>query len=88
MKEDKLMTGIHIIANQDPIKCQADIEDFTKQKKDVKLHYSTTPVLMSAQHGHANLQIICTCLILWQCTEKEWQTHIFTQKTLIQKQLM
>jgi len=83
------MTGTHIIANNDPqVVVNAALKFINEpvRKKDIRLVYSTTPIMVGLlPNGQANIMVFTSCLVLWECTKEEWESYLFTQKTLLVK---
>jgi len=80
------MTGTHILSNQDPQALKNEVDKFTNKKENVETHYSTTPVVIGVlPNRQLDIIVIATCLIFWETSEEDWRSHLFAQKTLIQK---
>ena len=68
----ELVELAHIIANQNPQLCVADVNDFTANKSIITKSYNTTVLLVGVDRlGQAQTQIITTCLITWLGTQEE-----------------
>lgn len=83
------MKGTHVIANQVPHECTKEVEKFCKNKPDAVKTYSTNVVMIGANNVHgtvqAQMQIVTTCLIHWECTEDDWKSFQFSQQMNVQK---
>lgn len=78
------MTGTHVIVNMDPQACRDEVDKFTKGKADVELHWNTSFVPQGATHGTVNMAVVLSCIIFWECSEKDWRSHLFNQKMKLQ----
>lgn len=74
----------HVIANQDPQLCTAEVYKFIEQKNNVSLNWNTTPVIVGgAQNGkvvQAQTVIITSCLVFWDYTEVEAEKYLQEQR--------
>lgn len=84
MNLEKLFSMAHVIANADPQKCLADVEEFIENKKEVKTHWNTSAVVtgmqMVGKMPQAQTTIITTCLIHWRATAEERNNFLAGQK--------
>jgi len=80
------MTGTHILINQDHQAFMKDLKEFCKDRAGAEIHYSTTPVIAGVlANGQANVIVFTSCLIYWECTNEEWESHLFKMKMQLQK---
>lgn len=83
-------TLAHTICNQDPQKCVQDVEQFSKDKKEVRVRFDTTVIVIGVkpvsglivgnnqQGGVPILAVVTSSLITWQGTKQDlenWETE-------------
>lgn len=79
----------HVITNTDPMQFQKQLDEFckTKEVQNIVINTSVVPTGMQLLGGKPNMQmtVIISAYIQWFCTQEEYDSFLFQQKTLIAK---
>ena len=75
----------HVIADQSPENFRKQLEEFNSKYEIGICDISTTPIMIGAAQGRADMVVITSAYIEFTCTEEQAKSFNFQQKTLLKK---
>jgi ribosomal protein L30E len=85
MSEPKKIIIAHVIADQNPEVFRQKLEALNALYEIGICDISTTPVMVGAAQGRADMVVITSAYIEFTCTEEQAKTFRFQQQTLLRK---
>ena len=87
MEKNNLKKVCHVIAHDNPMEFMRMLNEFCKGKKSVWYKINSTPIvtgMLNTPSGPvAQMKIITSAYLEWECTEEDFASFIFEQKTLL-----
>lgn len=81
------IVAAHVIAHEEPMLFQAALDKFCAGKKVGNIVINSTPIMTGIQNvggQHlAQMKIIISAYIQWSCTQDEYNSFLFEQKTML-----
>lgn len=69
-----------VIASPDPQRCIIAVEEFTRDKGNVQIKYSTTAIPQAATNRQgkfvASFYFVTSCLVTWESSQAEYLQHL------------